>query len=143
MCFEFKKTGQGFTLIEVMITLMILGVLAAIAVPAYNAMKQKGNRTDAVSALSRIAQLQERWYSNKGTYANDLDTIGMSTTSEQGHYNLSLDFDASTPDEFTATATATGPQQQDENCNTFSLDQAGRRTSRDSDGNPSSGCWQK
>ncbi|TDX97924.1 type IV pilin protein [Thiohalophilus thiocyanatoxydans] len=144
MYFNLKQNNQGFTLIEIMITLMVIAVLASIAVPAYNSMKQQSNRSDAVSALTRVAQLQERWYSNKGTYADNLTTIGMSsTTSKEGHYDLSLTFDDTEPDEFVVTATATGPQKDDENCRTFSLDQAGRKTSEDSDGNASTGCWQK
>ena len=138
-----NKSWQGFTLIEVLVVIAILTILATIAIPAYDSMKRKGNRTDAVSALTRAAQLQERWYSNKGTYTDDPTDIAMPGTSENGHYNLSITFDSAKPDEFSVTATATGPQQRDESCNTFSLDQAGRKTSKDSDGNPSTGCWPK
>jgi len=134
---------RGFTLIEIMVVVVILGILAAVAIPAYDAQKRKGYRADAISALTRAAQLQERWYSDKGTYADSLTTIDAPTTSENGKYNISLSFDSGTPDEFTVTATATGPQEDDEKCYKFSLDQAGRKTSEDKDANPSTGCWPK
>jgi len=143
MHYNQKRPSQGFTLIEVMIVVGILGIIAAIAIPAYDAQKRRGYRADAISALTRAAQYQERWYSNNGTYSSTLASIGSPSTTENGKYNLSLTFNAATPDEFTVTATATGGQLNDTKCRTFSLDQAGRKTSTDSGGTASTGCWPK
>ena len=134
---------KGFTLIEVLIVIVILGVLAAIAIPAYDSYKRKGYRTDAIRALTKIAQFQERWYSNNGRYSDSLTGIGYQTTSEDGHYNLSLTFNAGTPDLFSATATATGLQQRDTHCRTFTIDQANRKTSADDGGTATTSCWPK
>jgi len=143
MHYNQKRNLQGFTLIEVMIVVGILGIIAAIAIPAYDAQKRRGYRADAISALTRAAQLQERWYTDKGTYSSSLANIGMASTTDNGKYNLSITFNAATPDEFTVTATATGGQLKDTNCRTFSLDEAGRKTSTDSGGTASTGCWPK
>ncbi len=137
-----KRNQQGVTLIEMMVTVAILGLLATIAISAYDAQKRRGYRTDAISALTRAAQLQERWYTDTGSYSSNLAGIGISSsTSENGKYNLSLP--SANSDEFIVTATATGTQLEDTNCWTLSLDQAGRKTSTDSGGNPSTGCWPK
>lgn len=140
-----KRNQQGVTLIEMMVTVAVLGLLATMAISAYDAQKRRGYRTDAISALTRAAQLQERHYTNAGEYSSSLTSsnISMSSTTENGKYNLSLTFDPSRPDEFKVTATATGTQLEDTNCRTLSLDQAGRKTSTDSGGNPSTGCWPK
>lgn len=134
-------TQRGLTLIELMVVVAIIGIIAAIAIPAYDAQKRKGYRADAISALTRAAHLQERWYSRKGTYADSLSTIDAPTVSENDKYNISLSFNSTNPDQFTVTATAKGPQTKDERCYTFSLDQAGRKTSTNSSDNPSTGCW--
>lgn len=133
------KYEQGFSLIELVITITILGILAAVAIPAYNSQKLKGNRTEAISALTEAAQMQQRWYSDNGTYTSDADDIDMPATTETGKYTLAVN--SSDSETFTVTATATSNQVADTNCRTFSLDQAGRKTSTDSGGSASTGCW--
>lgn len=133
------RSARGFSLIELVITITILGILAAVAIPAYNSQKLKGNRTEAISALTEAAQMQQRWYSDNGTYTSNANDIDMPATTGTGKYNLAVN--SSTSETFTVTATATSSQVADTNCNTFSLDQAGRKTSTDSDDNTSTGCW--
>lgn len=60
---------NGFTLIEVMIVVVIVGVLAAIAFPSYKESVKKSRRSDAQGALQGLAQAMEREYTNEGTYA--------------------------------------------------------------------------
>jgi type IV pilus assembly protein PilE len=60
----------GFTLIELMITVAVISILAAIAYPSYQEQMRKTRRSDATIALQQIAQAQERYYTLNGGYAN-------------------------------------------------------------------------
>lgn len=62
------KIQGGFTLIEVMIVVAILGILAAIAIPSYMDSTTKSRRADAQSALQGLGQAMERFYTENGTY---------------------------------------------------------------------------
>ena len=63
-----KTDNAGFTLIELMIAVVIIAIIAAIALPAYDEYVRQGNRTEAKAALLEAAQALERFYSVNGTY---------------------------------------------------------------------------
>ena len=67
--------SAGFTLIELMIVAVIVGILAAIAVPAYQNYVMRSRRTDAFNVLTSLSQAQERWRSNNPSYADNLATL--------------------------------------------------------------------
>jgi len=60
--------ARGFTLIEMMITVAIVGILAAIAYPSYTSYVAKGNRAEGRSAVMKMLQDQERWFTQRNTY---------------------------------------------------------------------------
>ncbi|MCK5918140.1 MAG: type IV pilin protein [Cocleimonas sp.] len=69
---DYKNKQEGFSLIEVMITVAILGIISSIAYPSYMKQVQKSKRTPAKVELMRIAQLQESFYVQNLTYAKTL-----------------------------------------------------------------------
>ena len=75
------------------------------------------------------------------TYTGTAADIDMPATTDAGKYSLAVT--SGTSETFTVTATAISNQVADENCRKFTLDQAGRKRSEDSAGDPSTGCWPK
>ena len=68
-CLPIKRNAQsGFTLIELMITVAIVGILAAVAYPAYTDSVRKGKRAEARTALMNLLQQQERYLTQINTY---------------------------------------------------------------------------
>lgn len=121
-----------------MIVLVLIGILAAVALPAYLEQVRKGRRSDAVSALSAIQQAQERWRANSPSYADQLATLQVDANSPKGYYALSLsNVDSSG---YTATATAVSGKAQagDTACATMTVQLSSGRLNYLPSG---SGCW--
>jgi len=142
---QMKKNAQGFTLIELMIVVAIIGILAVIAIPAYRDSTLRANRADAQITLSRLATLQERYYFRTNQYTGDfsdllsgLSDITTSISSDEGYYTVALTASATS---WSMTATAAGGQADDTQCNKLTLTNLGAKTSVDSDNNASSECW--
>jgi len=100
---------------ELLVVVLIIGVLAAIALPVYTGYMQRARRADAKTALEQIRAAQEMYRAETGKYAlqiqNTLDKYGVSLVS--GYYNLS--FTVAQTNVFTARAEATGKQAADGN----------------------------
>lgn len=82
---------QGFTLIELMMTVAILGILSAIAIPSYMSYVTKSKRTEAKTELLRVAQLQESHYVQNLSYAKTLTGLGFAAATlntETGLYSI-------------------------------------------------------
>ncbi len=129
---------RGFTLIELMIAVAIVGILTAIALPAYQNSVKKGHRTDAKTALIGFAQAMERHYAANFSYTGaaaggDTGAPAATTFSAQSPvseesglvvYNLTIASADASSYTLRATPTADGPMDDD---GMLQLDSLGRR----------------
>ena len=136
-----RRNNIGFTLIELMIVVAIIGILGAIAYPSYTQYVEKGRRADGKSGVLNAAHAMERCGSTFGRYNHGSCAAQANThNSPEGHYSIvSSGVAAST---YTFTATAQGVQASDAaECDGFAVDQTGAKTSTGSEGNDR--CWGK
>ena len=132
--------APGFTLIELMITVAVVGILAAIAYPSYQDSIRKSRRADAKSALLDAAHRQERFFTENNQYTNVLVAPGGCTgtacglslpaaTTTDGYYTLTLNapVNAARRNTYTITATPVAGKSQahDSSCEAFTLDHLG------------------
>lgn len=134
-----RRPARGFTLIEMMVTVAIMGILVAVGYPSYLEHLAKGRRADGRAALVELAQRMERYYTERSTYATA--TLGNSgiypSTSPQGFYTLSITAKSATA--FSIQATPTGSQLHDA-CGSLGYNQSGDKST--SGGTlPTSACW--
>lgn len=85
------RRQMGFTLIELMIVVVIIGIIVAVAYPAYNDQVRKARRAEAKSALQQGINRQERHYTNNNTYTTDMTDLGYSADpfiTDKGWYSV-------------------------------------------------------
>tara|TARA_Y100000766_G_scaffold172347_1_gene147920 strand:+ start:644 stop:1024 length:381 start_codon:yes stop_codon:yes gene_type:complete len=115
--------SHGFTLIELMIVVIIMGLLASIAYPAYQEQVMKTRRAEGQSALLHLATAIEHYYTVNLSYsgATSPSVLGHSATSTNGHYTLTISDLSDTT--YTLSATPAGAQAGD-SCGVLTLNQA-------------------
>lgn len=136
------KAQKGFTLIELMVAVAIVGILAAIAYPSYTNYLLKGRRASAQAHLMDIAQRQQQYLLDARAYAPDLPTLNVTTPSDVSAYYSPITIvavnTAGVPPSFTITATPkAGTAQVNDQCGTLGIDNTGNKTVSTG----VAGCW--
>lgn len=107
---------RGFSAIEMTVAVLIMGMLAATAIPSYRDQVRKGRRSDAMAALSALQLAQERHRISAPRYADDPAQLGRTAASENGHYILSIHGASGTGYTLVATAQPGSSQAHDGPC---------------------------
>jgi type IV pilus assembly protein PilE len=142
--------AAGFTLLEVLTALVVVGVLAAIAIPSWRTHLLRARRGDATAALIEVQKAQDAFFGRQARYADaaQLTTpaprgLGLAATSTRGFYRIEI---ATSADGLAYTATASvvaaAGQAEDTRCVALSIDHFGQRRAVDRDGNDRTpDCW--
>lgn len=135
------KLTKGFTLIEVMIVVAIIGILAAIAYPSYDEYVKRGHRTEGQALLSDASARQERYFGQNNAYITsdaNIAKLGLKNgkTSETGKYVLSI---GTAKDDGGYTLTA-NQQFNDTKCGNLILNAVGVKD-RSGSGKTVADCW--
>jgi type IV pilus assembly protein PilE len=130
----------GFTLIELMITVVVVTILAAVALPSYLNSVRKGRRADASDGATAVLQAEERWRANSATYTTDFSNAGInvSSTTGNGYYTMSVTAASGTGYTLSFTPVSGKGQSNDTGCTAMTVTVA--------NGSPTyspSSCWSR
>lgn len=135
----YVRKDRGFSLIEIMVVVAIIGILAGIAWPSYQDSVRKSRRADGKEALLSAAAIQEKIYLQRNRYSGDVTELG-GNTSTDGHYTISVSQTGGNTT-YLLTATATGAQASDTKCAKFTVSHIGLQKSYDSNDAETANCW--
>ena len=140
-----SHSNTGFTLIELIIVMAIVGVILSLALPSYNQSLYKARRAEAKTLLLDLANRQEQLMLDSSTYTTDLAQLGYSEDKDDVDdrvYSPKLNPCVSGSIEtcylLTAVPVKNSHQEKDKNCTSFSLDSFGKKTAT---GDAKDECW--
>lgn len=144
-----KQKQLAFTLVELMITIAIVGILAAVAVPSYTRYTAESFRADVLGEIAVVAAAEDAHFADFSEYTTSMQLLGYSDTTtptiyevDSGRFNISVTLPDA--DSYLVTATASTEQEKfDSSCAKITLSSIGRKGAIDKNGNvvDSDLCW--
>lgn len=138
-----RNDSKGFTLIELMIAVAIVGILAKIALPAYLSYVNRSKITDAIATLPDYASKMEQYFQDNRNYGTASSACPV-TVATSKYFNFSCTVGATTPTtSFTATATSiAGTLGSSPGDYTYTIDQSNNKvTTKFQGGTVTNSCW--
>jgi len=143
-----RNISKGFTLIELMIVVAIIGILAAVAYPSYTEYVRRTHRAEIASLLLEQTQALERHYSRTGQYTNVAAAggnaaVNLSISAGNSYYTIATPVRDAQAFTLSATPVATSVMKNDK-CGVFTIDQKGKRDNTGlATGTASKDCWSR
>ena len=146
-----QKPIMGFTLVELMTVILVLGILVGVGVPTYRDYVMRAKRAEAKTTLMRVQAQQEKFYMQNNTYTTDVNNpppVGLGIpASENLYYSIAIVADAAGLTlgyAASATPAAGSPQLHDDDCALFRVDQNGVRYAESKMAvDTSQTCWKR
>ena len=140
-----KRQAKGFTLIEMLIVVAILGIISMVAIPSYQDYARKGKRAEGRISLLAAAQMQERYFTANNTYTTSLSAAGIpsysGTQASSAAYTITVVAGAAgIATSFTAKATPVS-NFSDPQCNILTYSQTGTKAMESATETDPSKCW--
>lgn len=137
--FSISASNRGFTLIEIMITVVIIGILAAVALPQYSDYVSRARRVDAQTTMQEVRQFMQRYQASQDTYVGAALPTQLARSPKDGTQSYGITLGNVTAGGYTITATPTGPMANDA-CGNLTLTSTGQRNITGGNGTMAI-CW--
>jgi type IV pilus assembly protein PilE len=130
-----RHEARGFTLVELLIAVVVVGILAGIAYPSFMDSIRKSRRSEAFAALTQVQQAQERWRSNRAAYSGSVSNaptddppgLGMRGTTPNGYYSIGIVENSASANGYQAVAVGVDgtSQANDKKCRRLGVEMNG------------------
>jgi type IV pilus assembly protein PilE len=138
---QIRSRQHGVTLMELLIVVVIVGLLAAVALPSYRENAMRAARSDARTALQEALSRQEQFFLDNRTYTNSLAALNLAAATENDYYTVSIDAaTAGCPISrcYTMRAVPQGRQADDTQCAALTINSSGTKSAT---GTEPASCW--